>query len=261
MRRRIWAAIAASAVVLGSLATAAPAATVGFTLDLSGSNRNLPYVAFKNTSTSALIKDVKFTIGDIRYNFDNALYEGFGTSPSAGGLPTTWTSAPSGSFTQYGPDNNGAGGTRSDYVRYTFPNTTTKFSPGKWFHWRSDVDRDASPSDTTEDYRFRFFDLNSTTPATSDNSLVTVLFSSGQTLSGRIPEFKAPTVASPEQFIWSKSLTLTTLAAEPSSTTLRFAALAPVAVPEPAGALVGVVGMIIAAAVRGRARPNCFDEN
>src|SRR5687767_13733794 len=106
-------ALAPVALLALSGSPAARDAAIGFTVNLSGTNRNLPYVAFKNTSTTALIKDAKITIGgdNALYNFDNALFEGFGSAVS--GLPTPWTTAPSGSFTQFGPDNDGAGGLRA----------------------------------------------------------------------------------------------------------------------------------------------------
>jgi hypothetical protein len=179
--------------------SSAQAAVVAYRVQLTGAGTSstagdvkLPYIGITNTSTSARIIEVKVTIGDTKYNFDNALYEG--TAAASKSIREGWSSVAASSFVQYGTDNSGSGsgGARSDTVRFTFPSATATSQlllPGRSFGWRSDVAPDLNPeSDVALDYRKILFDLNGTSSA--DNALVTVVFSNGRTLSQRLPDFK-----------------------------------------------------------------------
>lgn len=206
----------AAAVLLA--AGSAQAGLVGYKMEITGSY-NLPYFEYKNLSSYVLLTEAKITIGDTRYNFDNGLFEGF-KSPGR----TTFYSAPAGSFTQFGPDEVGSGSSlRSDAIRYAF--SSAYLFPNETFRWRSDIDVDAR--DSTEDFRRILFDQGGN--ASWDNALVWVKFSDGTILQRRLPDFPLSATS------FTVTQTITTPAASP------------VAVPLPAGAWLGIGGLVFAA--------------
>lgn len=240
--------------------SSAQAAVVAYRVQLTGAGTssvagdvNLPYIGVTNTSTSHRITEVRVTVGDTRYNFDNALYEG--TAAGTKSIREAWSSVSATSFVQYGPDNSGTGGLRSDTVRFTFPSTNATSQlllPGRSFRWRSDVDPDLNPeSYVALDYRQILFDLNGT--SSSDNALVTVLFSNGRTLSQRLPDFK---LSSNGIYTMSQSYTLpvtASLTADGDAAKFALSSASVTAVPEPSPGMVGCV--IAALSVLRRRRP------
>jgi hypothetical protein len=223
-------------------AGSAPAAVIGYKLQIVGSgvsatqpagDTNLPYFAVANLATSAKITALRITIGDARYNFDNAIYEGIAAGAATINAKNTWTTAPTSYFTQTTPDDNGTGGTRADFVRYTFP----AFNPGRSFRWRSDIDSDKG--DDVQDFRRVLFDLGGASAA--DNAQVTVAFSAGGYLTQALPDFR---LSSSGIYSVSQSRTL------PATSTPALAAS--VSVPEPG---VGFILAGLAGVGLGRRRP------
>lgn len=215
------------------LTAQAHAGLVGYTFQVSG-DYNLPYFTYTNLSdTGAKLSEAKITIGDRSFNFDNALYEGFKSATA-----TSFSTAPAGSFTQYGPDNIGSGtSVRSDAVRFALA-PTYQLSRNASFRWRSDLDRDTG--DTTVDFRRILFDRGGT--SSSDNALVWVKFSDGTILQGLLPDYSTTVT----------SYTITQTVSKPAATLLS----EPVAVPLPPAALLSLTGLACAgvACVR-RIRP------
>jgi len=149
----------ASLAVLAGVATALPAnaETIGFQLELSGSN-NVPTFGLTNTSDTALIEAFEFTIGDITRNFDAVT--GLGDEPGKGVTPVLNS-----------PDSNDGGGVRSDILDIGF----NGFLPGILADFFVDVDRDSS--NTVENFQTVFFNNGD-----AMNSIASVLFSTGDRL-------------------------------------------------------------------------------
>lgn len=165
MNRMLCAATVAAAL---ALASAAHAQTTGYSLQLSGNNFNEPVLRLTNTSDAAQLTAFSLTIGDTAFNFDSVSNENV-------------TPVGSLTFSLVTPDRDGSGGVRSNSVEYTFAG----FDPGELFLFETDVDPDSI--NQTVDYRTVLFDLGGSSSA--DNSLVSVLFSNGVTLSGNLPDF------------------------------------------------------------------------
>ena len=119
------------------IAGTASAATTGFSLQISGSNNNLPLLTLTNTGDTGDISALELTIGNTAYNFDAA----YDAMQSVGSFTFSLDSS---------LDDNFNGGLRSDNVKYTFGG----FGAGEVFTFNVDIDRDNS--NTTEDYRSRF---------------------------------------------------------------------------------------------------------
>lgn len=143
--------------VMAACAGSASAATVGFTLVISGA-ANTPSMLLTNDSDSALLTGFSLTIGDTDYNFD-----AFNSLPSnpAGGTAVGNT-----------PDTNNLGAIRSDLIDISY----TGFNPGETSSWIVDVDVDSD--NTVEDYRTVLFNNGSVA-----NAVATALFSGGGVLS------------------------------------------------------------------------------
>ena len=137
------------------LASVAHAATVGFTLNLSGNN-NVPTLVLTNNSTSALLTDFSLTIGDTSKNFDSV----------------DDTVAPlGGSFVSSVPDANDGGGSRADTIEIEF----SGFDPTEFAQWTSDVDKDTA--NTIQNYEIVLFNNGALA-----NSVATATFGDGTIL-------------------------------------------------------------------------------
>lgn len=134
------------------IAGTASAATTGFSLQITGSDNNVPSLTLSNTGDQGDISSLLLTIGNTAYNFDAA----FNATQVVGSF--TFNLGPS-------LDTNTGGGLRSDNVSYTFGD----FGAGEVFGFRVDIDRDNN--NTLEDYRSKFLPGGSAL-VSFDNGLV-----------------------------------------------------------------------------------------
>ncbi|AWI78329.1 MAG: hypothetical protein CVU19_02230 [Betaproteobacteria bacterium HGW-Betaproteobacteria-13] len=149
------------ALCFAALPHTANAALIGFVFDVSG-NTNSPTLTLKNTSDSASITGLTFSIGDTSRNFHVSGYSSQPPTTSFGSVSMTFNSI----------------GTRLDVLDMSF----SGFGPGAIYQTLVDVDRDNS--NTSENYRSVFFGNGDATA----NALLTVLFSSNETLTAGFPE-------------------------------------------------------------------------
>lgn len=152
----------AGLIALG--ASTASAATLGFTLTISGSGQtgaNEPRFVLTNNSASAQITDFDFGIGNTGYNFD-----GFYN-----------IIAPAGGTASANVDANTNGGSRVDVINAAF----TGFDAGENAQWNVDVDIDTL--NTFEDYRTVLWNNGAAL-----NTVFTATFSTGDTLSVTAPD-------------------------------------------------------------------------
>lgn len=152
-----------AAAILAGLAFNANAATIGFSLNISGS-QNVPVFDLENTSTSsAIIQSFSFTIG---HGFgDGTLAAGFNFD-GAGVLSTGTIGAAE--ATLISPDTNLSGGVRSEVVEWSFITSGSTFGAGDNFVFNADVDENGN---TGENYKTTFGN-NGAEP----NSIATVAF-------------------------------------------------------------------------------------
>lgn len=166
---------ATAIVVLLAAPAAADPVIAAYELEMSG-NPNTPFFKFTNLAPfgGPAITSVGVTLGDAgRGNFDSAIFESF-----SGGHPAV-------DVAQRGPDDNGSGGVRADFVAYDF-GPPGLGAGGRWFRFRCDVDPDTD--DELDDYRRILFDVNGD-GGLEDNALVTVRFAHGWVIEGRLPDF------------------------------------------------------------------------
>lgn len=109
-----------------------------FTVRIEG-DPNTPTIYVTNNSPTLEITRFEFTIGDTSKNFD--------------GTTLNLTAPPGGTANQTSPFWNGTTNFRSD----TLVVWLSGFGPGKTFSARVDVDRDAVPEDTVEDFKRVFY--------------------------------------------------------------------------------------------------------
>ena len=109
-----------------------------FTVRIGG-DANVPTISITNNSPTLEITRVEFTIGNTSKNFD--------------GGTQTQTPPPGGSIDARVP----LAGTRSDSTAMNL----SGFGPGETFNFDVDIDRDASPQDTVENYSTVFFNNGS----------------------------------------------------------------------------------------------------
>lgn len=156
MKRILTAAIAAAAVMVAS--NSSQAALIGYTLVIDG-NVNVPTYTLTNDSAAAQITSFSFTVGHSGRNFD---YVQAITAPAGGTANLI-----------IGDTANSGARTTSFQIDYT------GFDPGEFASNNTDVDI----GNITLDYRNTFFN-NGAEP----NSVITVDFSDGQTLSQTVAD-------------------------------------------------------------------------
>ncbi len=149
------------------LATGASAATYDFTLEIWGASNNTPYIRLINNSTSYEITGFSMTAGHTAWGFDHlgsiAYSSGnsYSVDASVGTLLKTNDNLPS----------------------HVVPLNFTGFGYDEFFRMIPDLDRMAG-SGGYGYYKTTFFN-NGNEP----NSLITVVFSDGTTLSGYLPDW------------------------------------------------------------------------
>src|SRR5579884_1954188 len=154
------------AVALAAAPAVTCAADDSFRLTVFGKNHDTPRVLLENTSTdAATIVDLQIALGDTSYDFDRT----WAQSGAAHVKPTLLD-----------PDHRN-GLRRAQTLHYTF----TGLGPGKHAGFTSELDRGAA--NNRVDYRHVLFDLGLAN--TDANALISVGFSDGKTLAGRIPDF------------------------------------------------------------------------
>lgn len=127
-----------AAIAMLPIAGAAAASTIGFSASFAGSY-NVPTVSIINTSDSAQLTSVVFTIGDTAYNFDSFNLLG------GNGIDTVTLNSPDGID----------GGLRSDTLDLDF----VGFDSGEVLTFNTDIDIDNR--NTLEDYRLRLLGAGS----------------------------------------------------------------------------------------------------
>ncbi|WP_035610765.1 hypothetical protein [Haloferula sp. BvORR071] len=137
-------ALAAGALSVLGLATAAAAdpSDLLFTVRIDG-NTNTPTIYVTNNSPTLEITRFEFTIGDTNKNFD--------------GTTVNVSAPPGGAAFQASPLVVGSTNYRSDVLVVNL----SGFGPGKTFSAQVDVDQDASPQDTVENFNTVFFNNGS----------------------------------------------------------------------------------------------------
>lgn len=138
---RALAAGALSALGLVAAAAANPSDLL-FTVRIEGDG-NVPTIYVTNNSPTLEITRFEFTIGDTSKNFD--------------GTTTAMTAPPGGTATKVLPIVVGPTNFRSDVLAVNL----TGFGPGKTFSVQVDLDQDASPPDTGENFATVFFNNGS----------------------------------------------------------------------------------------------------
>lgn len=203
----------AAAVLLGGGARPAAAQTVGYTVQITNEGTatiDAPSFRVTNNSTTHAITRFEVTIGDTAYNFDRAFEE---------------SGDPGVTATLLMPDT-GHGLERDDNVAYI---DFSGFDPGKMFRFRGEIDRD-DPLDPNQATDFRQVLFNN---GAAENSVITVFFSSGQSLSLTLPESPAHDPGNSGTYTFSQSAPVT-------------------AVPEPASALLFLPGLAVVGLLKRR---------
>ena len=167
----------AVAALLATLPAAAHAATVGYTLTISGSDSNVPTLTLVNDSDAGITLDAfSFSIGLLSRHFDLS-------DSNAGSF-----NVGSGSFARAG------GSSRVDVVEYTFGG----FGAAESFRFTLDVDLDPS-ANSVQNYKNVFWN-NGDGP----NSVMNVAFSNGRSFSLTLPDQPSTT---PNSYQFSQSYT------------------------------------------------------
>ena len=148
----------AAALAAASLATAAPAATAGLEVRVSGS-LNTPGIRLRNIGDTALLTAFEIVLGQPAYAFDYV--QGIGADEPFGGTTTILV----------GDTANDA--VRTDRISLAF----TGFDPDDWINFGTDLDLAGSPVSTPENVELIFGMIGGGTPAT-----VTAGFSDGSSL-------------------------------------------------------------------------------
>jgi hypothetical protein len=148
-------------------------------------NVGFPYIDLKNTSVSATIVDYKITIGDTSAFWDAAKIN---TSSEIFPFQVTIVSPEDILDNQYATD---------DTIHMTFEPDV--FFPDFTLSHRNDIDLDINEGAPGEvytegsreatDFRYILFDLDGSD--SSDNALITLVFSDGQIISQHLPDFSS----------------------------------------------------------------------